>query len=80
LFQQKKIFFADDEILYLEGKNALLKNIFVAPKMMCIFRFFLEWLKLCSFSVLLIIVLITVLVMECLQTGTQKALNLNACK
>lgn len=74
-------FFTAAEMLYLEGKKPTpLKNICVTPKIMCIFRFFLEWLKLCSSPVLLIIVLITVLVMECLHMGTERALDLNACK
>lgn len=81
-FNQKgSFFFFNDEILYLERKNALLKNIGMAQKITCIFRVFLEWLNLelhCS-SMLLIIVLITVL-MECLQTGTHRALALDGCK
>lgn len=62
-------------------KISLLKNICVASKIMYFQGFFfLEWLKSCSSSVLLIIVIIRVLVMESLQAGTQKALDLNACK
>lgn len=79
LFQQKRGFFAED-VTCLEGKNSLLKNISVALKIMSVFRFFLSMAKVMHFSVLLIIVLINVLVMECLQTGTQRALDLNSCK
>lgn len=63
-------------------KKLVCWKISVWLQKLCIFRvfFFLEWLKSCSSSVLLIIVLIRVLVMESLQAGTQKALDLNACK
>lgn len=64
---------------YIWKEKLLLKNICMAS--LCIFRvFFLEWLKSCSSSVLFIIVLTMVLVMESLQAGTQKILDLNACK
>lgn len=79
-FKKKGSFFLLTMKYYIWKEKILCCKISVAPKIICIFRFFLEWLKLCSSSVLLIIVLIIVLVMECLQTVTQRPLDLNACK